>query len=191
MRSLFLLPNIHLIGDSHCLCFDGAKDVVPHWCGAATAYNLYKKYDLTKTFFEAIEDDYWFCFGEIDCRLHIYRQAKLLNTTELDILGRTVDTYMEAVSVFDGWNIGVMAVPPQGYEDNIYGYDYYASRAHRQQITDVFNFWLENVCIDYGIPFIDIWKQDEIWAEENFKDDKCHIKNEIAIKYLKQYLEVI
>jgi hypothetical protein len=183
------LHKIHIIGDSHALTFIDADNVITHWIGAATAHNLSNKYETVKHFFSGFSDDYWFCLGEIDCRLHIYRQHKITGRTQFSLIQYTVENYLEAVNVFDGWNLGVMAVPPQGYQDNFFEYDYYASREHRQQITDVFNFCLENRCLELEIPFIDIWKQESLWPEENFKEDKCHIKNEIATKFLEEYLD--
>lgn len=108
--------------------------------------------------------------------------------TEFTLIADTVDRYVEAVEVFDGWKIGIMAAPPQGYQDNVFSYEFYAPREHRQQLTDVFNFVLENKCLEVGIPFIDIWGEYSLWPEEDFKEDKCHIKNEVAIARLGEYL---
>lgn len=189
--------TINIIGDSHALCFDGAEDVICHWVGARTAYNLYKRYDTTKTLFSSLMDEYWFCFGEIDCRLHIYSQWKLTGQKRGSLIEDTIDSYLGAIGVFDGWKTSVMAVPPQGYEENIYDYEYYASQRQRQQFTDVFNLLLEDQCMSLGIPFIDIWavgynelpETEFSWPKECFKEDMCHIKNEVAIPLLDKYRE--
>ncbi len=177
---------IHIIGDSHALTFQGASDVVCHWMGAATAHNLYKKYEMTKTFFDKITDKYWFCFGEIDCRIHIYRLWKKTGASRSSLIRDTVDNYLGAVCMFDSWNIAVMAVPPQGYQGNYFGYDHYAPQKLRQQFTDVFNFELENECLSRGIRFIDIWEDTE-YPIEYFESDLCHIKKEIAVARLEEY----
>jgi hypothetical protein len=192
----FFLAKIHILGDSHALCFDGAKDVIPHWLGARTAHNLYKQYDKIKSFFEDPFDTYWFYFGEIDCRIHIYRLWKETGTQRHDLIETTIDNYLGAIRMFDDWDIAVMALPPQGYQDNFFSYEHYASHNQRQQLTDVFNFELENECHKSGIRFIDIWEPgyNELpeavfsWPQECFKDDLCHLKNSIAIKCLEDYL---
>jgi hypothetical protein len=189
--------TIHILGDSHAQTFEGAKNVEVHWCGAATAHNLYKKYATTKTFFNNPFDEYWFCFGEIDCRLHIYRQWKLTGKRRPDLIEDTIDKYLSAIRMFDDWNIAVMAVPPQGYQDNFFNYDYYASHNTRQQLTDCFNFVLEDECYKSGIKFVDVWDSgyNELpetvfsWPIDSFKMDLCHIKDEIAIKALEDYIE--
>ena len=185
------MGRVHIIGDSHALTFQGAKDIDCHWMGAATAHNLYKKYDLIASIFKKANDydKFWFCFGEIDCRLHLYRQHKTHNKTEFSLIMDTTDNYIGAVNRFSDYNIGIMAVPPQGYQDNFYDFEFYASREHRQQLTDVFNFVLENKCLQTNIPFIDIWEQEGLWSEESFREDACHIKNEMATQCLVRYLE--
>lgn len=189
--------TLHILGDSHALTFEGAKDVKTHWLGAATAHNLYKKVDTTKTFFTNPYDEYWFCFGEIDCRIHLYRQWKLTGIRMPDLIEDTVDKYLGAVRMFDDWNIAVMEVPPQGYQENYFNYEHYASHNRRQQLTDCFNFVLEDECYKSGIKYVNIWESgyNELpetvfsWPIESFEEDLCHIKKEIAVARLEKCLE--
>jgi hypothetical protein len=187
---------IHIIGDSHSLTFEGAKGVKCHWMDAWTAHNLWKKVERLKLEIVNPADTYWFLFGEIDCRMHIYRKHMSLGKSLGRLIDDTVDNYVKAVATFSEFNIGIMAVPPQGYQDNFYDFDFYASQKTRQQITDGFNFALENECHDANIRFIDIWGlgyeklPDDVfsWPENDFKEDKCHIKNAIAIRLLEDFL---
>ena len=146
---------IHIIGDSHSLTFEGAKGIKCHWMDAWTAHNLWKKIDILKSKIVNPADTYWFLFGEIDCRMHIYRKHMSLGKSIGRLIDDTVDNYIKAVSNFSDFEIGIMAVPPQGYQDNFYDFDFYASQKTRQQIADGFNFALENECHDAEIRFID------------------------------------
>lgn len=188
---------IHIIGDSHSLTFNGAPDVECHWLGAATAMNIWKKNLIIEEIIKENNqstNEFWFCFGEIDCRIHIYNRSQETRVPEYVLINNTIDCYL---NYLDSKKIlikpCVMAVPPQGLEDNIYGYTYYADRAHRQDITDIFNAVLERSCWEKKLKFVDVWYNTAsmtraLWDSHHFKEDKCHMKNEMAIKRLGMYL---
>jgi hypothetical protein len=190
---------IHIIGDSHSRCFERESDksIVAHWLGAATALNLWKK---NKSIEEIIfqngkESRYFLCFGEIDCRIHIYNKHMETGVPEYVLITNTLNSYIGYASYLKRiYNISIMAAPPQGTQENYFEYPHYATREHRQEITDYFNMWLEEFCRRDKLPFIDIWynKPDfvrPLWRTQDFKEDKCHIKNDVAHKLLISYLE--
>ena len=186
---------IHIIGDSHALTFQGAKDVEVHWMGAATAFNLWKKnkeiLNILKKFVARGEDGVWFCFGEIDCRIHTYNKSCELFLAEEFIIHNTVNSYCNYVQHIMDYEedvVQVLTAPPQGFQENYFEYPNYASRERRQYYTDEFNSFL----YDYLPPgtVVDIWKPEAayLWPEEDFQEDKCHIKPEIAIARLEKYI---
>lgn len=195
--------NIHIIGDSHSLTFEGAPNIKTHWCGAATAFNLWKKHKTIQQILNEIpsQDEILFCFGEIDARIHIYQATKQYDIDIIDyIINITAYIYVKYIDLLESTRkISVMAIPPQGLEDNDYGYEYYADREYRQYITSKLNLSIKELCTSLRIPFIDIWsvkwgellKENEnaLWPENDFSKDKCHIRNEIAIEYLEQWLK--
>lgn len=187
---------IHIVGDSHSGTFNGANNVICHHLGAVTAFNLWKKH---KTIKELLllnpKDKYFFCVGEIDCRIHIYNKAIYSEVPEYFLVLSSVDIYVFYLSILKkNFDISVMAVPPQGTQNNVYGYDFYADRKKRQEITDEFNVWLEIKARDNKIPFVDVWydmpeMRRPMFPESAFKEDACHIKNSIAIERLENWLE--
>lgn len=187
---------LHIIGDSHSRTFDGAKDTEIHWMGAVTALNIWKKNKEILPIMEQYpKDRYFFCFGEIDCRIHIYAKAMETGVPEYIITHNTVNTYVSyAAFLRRNYDVSVMSAPPQGVQENVYEYEFYASRPHRQEITDYFNLWLESIARDNKVPFVDIWyNKPEIvrpmFPTYHFKEDACHIKNTVAIERLEAYLE--
>jgi len=187
---------IHIIGDSHALTFQTAKDVEVHWMGAATAMNIWKKHRLIEEILKkAPQDKYWFCLGEIDCRIHIYNKAMETGVPEYLLVTNSVQTYVSYIAFLKRtYDVGIMVVPPQGLQDNYFGYPFYADRKHRQEITDTFNTWLSVTCWDNRIPLMDIWYNTvelyrPLFDSRNFEEDKCHIKKTIAKARLEKYLE--
>ena len=183
---------LHVIGDSHSLCYADVDDTTIHWLGAATAHNLWKKNKVIQEFLNP-EDTFWFSFGEIDCRIQVYYQSMLTGVPEYVIINNTVACYTNYLfTLRDKADISILAVPPQGFEENTYNYSYYASREHRQEITDDFNMKLESEAHRIGVKFIDIWyeKADfrrSLWKYAYFKDDLCHIRNEIVKELVQKY----
>ena len=187
---------IHIIGDSHALTFQNAKNVEVHWMGAATAFNLWKKNKVVSQIFRDNNSDsnrFFFCLGEIDCRIHVYNYSMLTGVPEYVIINNTVASYTNYLfTLRNKADIAILAVPPQGFEENVYGYPYYASREHRQEITDDFNMKLESEAHRIGVKFVDIWyeKPDfrrSLWKYSYFKDDLCHIRNEIVEELVEKY----
>jgi len=194
---------IHIVGDSHAGCFSGPDWITTWWLGAATAFNLWKKNDVVQEVLSKVPktDEIYFCFGEIDSRIHIYKSFKQSAVAPIgfftDITAYTYVRYINTLK-YDRL-INVMAIPPQGTQENIYDYEHYADRQLRQQFTDGLNFNIADLCLEYGIPFVDIWEtkwdnllkknENALWPEDEFKEDNCHIRNELAIGYLTQWMK--
>jgi hypothetical protein len=189
---------ISLIGDSHSLCFEGHEYVKPHWLGALTAFNLWKKNEIIE---ELIQEDrtcteLWFCFGYVDCHLHLYSKYKETGVPVPVITAQTVFTYLNYINwlreKYSRFHFAVMAVPPAGLTDNLYDFKYYADRETQHVITQEFNVGMHYLAqgMQPEFTFVNIWgNYFSPWPEKDFKDDKAHIKNEIAISYLDSYLK--
>lgn len=173
----------HIIGDSHALCFADCVDVKPHWMGAATAFNLYKRNEEIQQIIRTEvrrTDDLYFLFGEIDCRIHIYNNSMRYGVHPQTLLTMTAKTYLTYLNESIHRNFYILFVNPQGYADNEYEYPYYTDRVVRQQYTTYFNAWL-----DYYTPMraVNIWPEYDLWCENDFKEDKVHLKNEVIKHY--------
>ena len=196
--------TLHILGDSHAQTFQGAKDVVVHWLGAVTAFNLWKKNLIIQEILKDIPktDRIFFCLGEIDMRIHIYKAMKETSIMPpgfyTDITLYNYVRYVRTLQ-FDH-DVSIMAIPPQGYQDNYFGYEHYADRDLRNQFTVGSYITFYSLCEGSKIPFIDIWEEDwenlcnstedccPMFPEDFFQEDKCHIKPEIAIDRLEKYL---
>jgi hypothetical protein len=186
---------INIIGDSHSLCFSGTDWIKVYWLGARTAFNLWKANKDIVDILNRIppDEDIYFCFGEIDARIHIYKSCMNSKVMPLsffvDITAFNYAKYIHTLT-YKERKVGIMAVPPQGTQDNFFGYEHYASRDLRQTFTHGINAYLEGYCLEYKMKYLDIWDWDDeyLWSEEDFKDDQCHIKNEIAIPLLEMKL---
>jgi hypothetical protein len=197
------LSKLYIIGDSHCLTFDRVKNVEPRWQGSATAFNLWKRNAAIMGILNEAKPDeeVWFIVGEIDCRMHIYRLHMGTGIVPMEFfINMTAFAYVSYIATLKHYRkVGIMALPPQGFQDNFFDYDYYADRETRQKITHGFNLGVHCHCHEYDIPFIDIWEQgwnnllldneDPLWPKEDFMEDKCHVKHELASKNLEVYLE--
>lgn len=197
---------IHIIGDSHVRTFEGAKGVECHWLSASTAFNFWKKHQYVLPILEAMkpEDEAWFCLGEIDCRIHIYDKSQRYGLPPYVILDNTAFSYMNYLSIFKKkYKIKVMTVPPAGPVLNVFEYEFYATQKERQQFSDYFNHIGLMVSklgiLDINsIPIVDVWypgwynlkeAYQDIWPIEHFQEDLCHIKNKVAIEFLRLWLE--
>ena len=181
---------IHIIGDSHAARFEKIGGVIIHYVGPWTAHNLHRHDSQICAVVNKlpINSSFLFGFGEIDCRIHIFYQSKIKNILENVLVSNTVEQYLKYILKFN-LPFGVLAVPPQGLQENIYSYQHYATREQRQQITNEFNLALEKACKLYNIGFINIWKYEKVtWPDEDFEVDKCHIKSDVIKLLAKGYL---
>jgi lysophospholipase L1-like esterase len=180
-------PLIHVIGDSHVVPFRGSMPFLAHHLGAATAYNLNKKNNTTKSneqLFKVIDklgkkDIVMLCFGEIDCRIHIYYQHKKSDGkySMEELINRTLSNYGEVMAQLRerGVNFCVYCVSPATKVGNEYKYPFYGSPEIRSQINRMFNEKLRAFCQKNGYAFVDIYgrvaDKDGLMRKEYAGDD--------------------
>lgn len=162
---------IHVIGDSHADVFRGSMPFQAHRLGAATAYNLIKKSNSTNSneqLFNVIDkvrkkDIVMLCFGEIDCRIHIYYQHKKSNEKYSigELIDRTILNYGQVMAQLKdlGVDFCVYCVSPATKVGNQYNYPFYGAPDVRSEITRTYNERLKVFCESNGYRFIDIYEK--------------------------------
>jgi hypothetical protein len=162
-------PLVHVIGDSHSKTFKGNRPFVVHHIGAATAHNLKKKNNSTKSnekLFDEIErirrkDVVVLVFGEIDCRIHAYYQFRKNEgeQTISHILDLTVSNYGDVLQEIRelGLSPCICSVAPATTAGNEYNFPYYATPELRCEITRMFNEKLAAFCRENDYVYIDVY----------------------------------
>jgi hypothetical protein len=195
-------PLIHVIGDSHVVPFRGSMPFLVHHLGAATAYNLTKKNNTTKSneqLFKMInklgeKDIVMLSFGEIDCRIHIYYQHKKSNERHSisELINRTISNYGEVMAQLKEREVNfcVYCVSPATNVGNEYKYPFYGTAEIRSQINRMFNEKLRAFCQSKGYKFIDILDRvadrDGLMLQEYAGDD-IHL-NRKAVRLVRSEL---
>ena len=181
---------IHVVGDSHVVPFRGSMPFLAHHLGAATAYNLNKTKSTTKAhekLFKVIDrlgkrDIVMLCFGEIDCRIHIYYQHKKSNGKYSigELIDGTISNYGEVMGKLkeQGVNFCVYCVSPATIVGNEYKYPFYGTPEIRSQINRTFDERLRTFCERNGYKFIDIYDRvtdkDGLMLQE-YAGDEIHL----------------
>lgn len=173
---------IHIIGDSHSLCFGSCSEVITHWLGAYTAFNLWKKNEQIQRTLSTIPDADFvlFLFGEIDCRIHIYNSSMKYGVHPKTLIEMTGHNYITYLQQNIRREFKVLAVPPQGWANNEYKYSFYTDREIRQTYTHNLNYYLQQ---NLGNSFFNIWPEYSLWDIADFKQDRVHLKNEVVQYY--------
>lgn len=161
-------PLVHMIGDSHSKTFRRKLPFVVHHIGAATAHNLKKKDNSTKSnekLFDTLDrirkkDVVVLLFGELDCRIHAYRQFRKNEERQTmgQILDLTISNYGEVISQIKdlGMSPCICSVAPATTVGNEHNFPFYASPEVRCEITRTFNGKLEGLCRDNGYVYLDV-----------------------------------
>ena len=202
---------VHCIGDSHANFFSGFDEMQPEWpdprvrhrypmlrayrIGPALAFNLCRTRTTTRgreRLFALLDtlparSPVMLCFGEIDCRAHILRQAERQRRSVGDVVREVVDRYVSVLLEVQAMGFRVLAwnvVPsaPTDVEGGIRPdpvYRFHGSSDERNRITRAFNETLKAVAATRGIPFVDIFAQligdDGTVRTELYCDDAIHL----------------
>jgi hypothetical protein len=218
----YSLP-IHCIGDSHVSFFSGQDTIQPAWpeashntlpyfityrLGAVLAYSLAKLETNMRgreKLFSILDQlpgqsTILLCFGEIDCRAHLLKQADLQNLDISAVIENCVETYTVVVKEIRNLNFNVVvwnatpSFPPGTANDP--DYPAYGSCRARNQVTKLFNLRLGQHLIAAGVPFISIFdrliKRNGETATR-FLMDEIHLNQSampLAVKALNQELHL-
>jgi len=193
---------IHVFGDSHASVFSNYKTFLTYPVGSGTAYNLVNENSSTKAgknILKALKripksETLIFIFGEIDCRIHVYKQyrEKSKKIKMENIIRRIIeryDSFIGSVKNEGHENIIVSSVPPTSIQKNKYGYKYYAPQKTRIWITKEFNRQLKRYCQANKIAFLDMhteFETKEGIAKEEFRLDTTHLNKKILLQIERQ-----
>jgi len=196
---------IHCIGDSHVSLFSGFDAIAPYWprealssisvfklyhLGPVLAYNLMaeksttnSKAKLTEILMTALPPSSWvlLCFGEIDCRAHLLKQADKGERTLEELAHICVDRYVKALQFVKEAGhkpIAYNVIPSARRNKPTTGFPTYGNCRQRNQITQIFNDYLKSYCRDAQILFVDTF--DEFVNKRGLTDrsyymDRIHL----------------
>lgn len=200
LNSFFLNKKIYIvIGDSHSRVFYYNYPFVVYHIGGATAFNVNNEKSTINTKSKVSEilsklnkkrHKLVFSFGEIDCRIHVYRQyvksdfSKDFSIIIDDIVSKYIHFIKEHNSKFE---VIILGIPSPGKQPNVYRYDNYADFDTQWKIKNIFNEKLKKACKDIGVRYIDIFTEfmgDDNFIDLKYCDDGVHL-NENSISRLK------
>jgi len=197
---------IYCLGDSHRDIFNEINKLlniqiftmvnVEH----TLAYNLYNEWhngwQLIMHFLRNIHEKnvkLLLIFGEIDCRCHIVKQAKLQNISIEESTKKVVDNYMIGIKRLINMKCDVSIWGPiasANYDTILHVHNLYpwvGTDQERNLATKIFNNYCEGYCKKLGIKFFSIFKN---LVDENnktidmfYKPDRVHL-NEFALPYI-------
>lgn len=182
---------IYCIGDSHASFFSGRDGMQPAWpapaenalpffrvirLGPVLAYSLYRSGSQSRgreNLFKAIRkiparSKVLLCFGEIDCRNHILKQAELQKREIESVVAECVERYTSVAGelMHMGFEIilwGVPASSPDNFAQNN-EFPTYGNCTDRNRATIFFNRFLAQWCLSNSAKFISIF--DELIDED-------------------------
>lgn len=177
---------IHCIGDSHINVFSGQKDIQPIWpeisknsieffktyrLGPVLAYNLCKLDTETKgreKLFKILNtipknSTIILSFGEIDCRFHLLKQSEIQKRSIEDIVNECVERYFSVILEVKNLNYNVLileVIPSTPIpSSNKPEFPIYGTCTERNNVTSIFNKYLEKLLNKKSIPMIRISKK--------------------------------
>lgn len=204
--------TIIVLGDSHVNFFSGNEELsfipigrqintcpdntpypfTPLHLGPCLAYNC-NRYNSRFSFREKLEylcqsfiqpqARILCCLGEIDLRVHVFKQAELQNRSYQKI----VDDILAQYSLL------LLQLQNQGYQVSCWGpiasqsercpldsrFPRYGTEVQRNMATAYFNRQLSRICSEYDIPFLSVFEQmvtpDYLTIERYLSPDLCHL----------------
>jgi hypothetical protein len=169
---------IHCIGDSHSAVFSGEDKMQPIWpepasnllpyfksyrIGPCTAYQLDSKRSVISNILDNNlnhNDKVMFCFGEVDARAHLIKQADIQKRDIKDIVLECTNRYIDSVLYYKRYNVELLlwGVIASWNESKPYtGGPSFGTNIVRNRITKMFNDNLKNN--GNGIKFISIFEE--------------------------------
>jgi hypothetical protein len=178
---------IHCIGDSHISFFSGEDAIQPVWpaasrdrlplfkthhIGAALAYNLTREGTRTQgreKLFEVISSEVpdgatiLLSFGEIDCRMHLTKQAEKTNIPISDIVYACLEEYFRTVAEITALGYRVIVYNAVLSRPRVRGsrrfsdaeYATHGTIVERSETLRIFNSGAKERCAKAGVYFLE------------------------------------
>ncbi|MCC6405318.1 MAG: SGNH/GDSL hydrolase family protein [Candidatus Yanofskybacteria bacterium] len=176
---------IHCIGDSHANFFSGWDAMGPAFprrsfgrlpffrsyrLGPVLAYSLHREGTTNRgreNLFAILDrlpagSRVLLCFGEIDCRAHLLRQAEQKNRPIEEVVRDCVEKYFSVFEELQRKGFAPIAwgvTPSTAVTVTDPAYPTYGTCAQRNAITRLFNTTLAGHCRSAGIPFVSIYHE--------------------------------
>lgn len=217
-------PKItHVIGDSHVSLFSGKDAIVPVWnephedllpqfrtyrLGAFLAYNLATEgHEGRDKLFACIKSlpkksKVLLCFGEIDCRAHIVKQANIHDVTIASVAMGVSERYFLAIRDIKPL-CGKLAIwgatPQSAAEHSSNKFPTVGSQHERNLATMHLNGRLRELCKEIDVPVFDILEdiivsnpQFQLVSDESYFHDTAHLSQRalpFALEALADFLK--
>lgn len=205
------IMSIHTFGDSHShLGFESINinnvSIMTHWIGPVLCYTFgNKKLDVLDISKYGVNDGdtVIFCFGEIDCRAHVYRFVNE-TTTYQEVIDKLIVNYFEAISenINKYTNLNTLVynvVPPANvhsrhtmeecmehiFTKNKTEIPWKGTNEERKQYHLYFNQKLKEFCLSYNYTFLDVYEKycdNDGFINDDLSDKNVHIKNPTFIE---------
>lgn len=176
---------IYCIGDSHASFFSGRNNIQPAYpelsvntipsfksyrLGAILAYSLCNFGSTTKGREKILKllltlpkkSNILLCFGEIDCRVHLIKQAIKQNKNLEEVITECVRRYFSFIlEIKKDYKIIVWGVIPSTPSEKIIDtrYPHIGSCLERNYVTKIFNEKLKEFSLESGVKFVSIFEQ--------------------------------
>jgi hypothetical protein len=212
--------NIYCIGDSHASFFSGYDRIQPSWpnkstnkfsflknyrLGPVLAYNLCsfktrsrgrEKLFYILTHLIPLGSKVLFCFGEIDCRAHLLKQAEIQKREVHEIIRECVERYLSVIQETKkkGFDVIVWNVMPSGIIDDALEKDYpfYGTNVERNRVSKYFNEYLKQKLEKFNILFIDIFDKlvfENLETKDSYYFDGVHLSQKAMPYFLNKLLK--
>lgn len=195
--------SIHVFGDSHgSNIHSGWRDcngVLCNHLGPMLCYTFGNKkgrFNIDK-YRVRDNDTIIFCFGEIDCRCHIWKYINVSRTYE-NIIDDIIEKYVESIKRCTNnrklKNICIYNVVPPIEKKRLLGienkdYPLLGSDEERRSYVLYFNKCIERVCNENGWIFFDVYDKyinERGYLKDDLSDGNIHIRDG---RYLKEFIE--
>ena len=130
------------------------------------------------------EDFFIFCYGEIDCRVHVKKQIEL-GREKQEIIQTLVEAYIYSIKsiVTEYKKIIICAVPPTTRESDYHiihnNFPFYGTENERVEFTQLMNLSLQKEAEKNGFCFLDYYEyyaRDDGTLKYELSDQCVHIK---------------
>lgn len=202
------VETIYCIGDSHANVFSGRNRMGPKWpelgenkiplfksyrLGPVLAYSFCelgtqtqgreKLFCLVKEI--PLGSTVMLCFGEIDCRVHLIRQAEIQKKGLEEIVNGCVDRYFSVILELKkmGYRMLIWHVcPSTKYNVKKGEYATYGSSLERNKAIKLFNERLSYLAGLHSLPVISIFNDligGNLYAKIKYYNDAIHLSSNV------------